>query len=52
MKQGVVGSNGRTWRGVRKESIQGTQSGKVGYSDGVKPRSSGIGDKAVDPCVL
>ena len=51
-KAGVISRDRRMWRGVRKESISGSQSGKVEYGCGVKTPSSGIVDKAVDPSVL
>ena len=31
---GVISRDRRMWRGVRKESILGSQSGKVGYGCG------------------
>lgn len=50
MKKGVISRDRRIWRGVRKENTWHSQFGKVDYSCGVKPHSSGIGDKAVDWC--
>lgn len=52
MEQSLFSRDRRARRRIKKENTEGSQSSRVEYGCGVRLHSSGIGDKAIDLCVL